>query len=169
MEDREYQELYNSLITVLQKKRLNWVINEIDEQIRIGKLEEKEAKPLKERKLLEQNALPGFQQDTSLFEYGSKTKFQVRREYKPQERLLILINAIEQAVINIVEIENEVMAFFDTDPGLGKIDVTFTPTENEEEYTFTINSIDKMPKNSDVDKLKGLLTRLRKEVTKSGS
>ena len=94
MKNEEYfDELYRRLIDILKHERLDWVVEEIASRSLTGKiaiLTTEELKKLPRRK----------KQKTFSTDYTSK------------EKLKLLINAIEYAIMDNVEMEKEIVHFF---------------------------------------------------------
>jgi len=160
MNNDECKEVFDTLIKMLNDQGLGWVVEQVQEQIRIGKTEEKEIKTLKEAR-----------HSPSIFELddyrkqlktGPLATFPVAVEYGSEERLQLLIDAIEQVVVNTAQMEESFTSFFETElPNLRDIrffseDGTSSPRE--------INRQSAVIRNEEAKKLKQLLEELRTEI-----
>lgn len=115
MNDQECDQVYDTLLTTLTKSGLDWVSAQVIHQVHLGKTVEKEIDTLREAGPIEGL----FSQDQSLshFRKGPRAKFPVTEEYDPKERLLLLIDAIKQAIINTAHMESTFTEFFDSEIG----------------------------------------------------
>lgn len=110
MNDAECIEVYDHLVRILNENELSWIRVQVAEQIRLGKTVEKEIATFKESR----RELTLFGTDDYHIQYkkGPKATFPVTEEYDPSERLLLLIDAIEQAIVNTAEMESHIIGYF---------------------------------------------------------
>ena len=105
MDDRDLQEIYRLLEEILSNRGLNWVNEQVIEQIRLGKTVQREIVTLK------QDGPLWYIADEDRFEYkkGPKETFITMENYTPIESLELLLNAIEMVVIDTAENESEML------------------------------------------------------------
>lgn len=160
MNDRECNEAYERLINILNQNKLEWIVTQVEEQVRSGKTVEKEIDTLKESRR-------GFDLFTiddypSRLMKGPKATFPVTVEYQPSERLVLLLDAIEQAIVNTAEMEHHFIEYFG-----GEVDnwqgVEFY-SEDPNSRPVAINKETVLSRLDNGKQLKQLLDALRQEV-----
>lgn len=160
MNDDERNEVFNTLINILNDQGLGWVVNQVHEQIRLGKTEEREIKTLRESR-----------QGPSLFDPddyrsqlkpGPLAKFPVAVDYNPKERLQLLIDAIEQSVVHTAQMEEDLITYFETEiPHLSGVEFD---SEDDTISPRVISRQTAVLRNEQSKKLKLLLEDLHKEI-----
>jgi hypothetical protein len=95
-------EVYKALSAALHEAKLDWVVGQVNDEIAFGK-------PVVRR--------------PEKRERGTRDDFSATEEYTHEERVLSLLEGIEQAVVEIAGMEK---AIFDALPHLGA-DITFAP------------------------------------------
>lgn len=108
MDDTEYEAVYQRLAEILDKSGLGWILSQVEEEIRTGKTREVEIETLKSRRI----TAPLFEDHLWEFTEGPRGTFPAPGEYSLAERLELLIDAIEQAIVNIAEMEHHIVTFF---------------------------------------------------------
>jgi hypothetical protein len=107
------REAFENLIATLSEKGLAWVVNQVRHQIELGKPITRRAKELYyPRRSGEEDSR--FASDPAL-RPGREVQFRATVEYTDDERLQLLLSAIQQAVLNTAAIEEVVTRQF---PGL---------------------------------------------------
>ena len=112
------EEAYEILLRALREQQLSWVVEQVQEQVRVGKLVAKDITPYRETspsRLGDQ--LPSRRARTT-----RRERLVATEEYSPEERLGLAVDALESAVVHTAEIENEVLGFF-----ASKIDMPVMP------------------------------------------
>lgn len=108
----ECLQVHNELIEMLRQVEMTWIIEQVNETILLGKSHSKKVKTFKERSGNDQLQLiyDTNQSPATISEYrarptGPEVDLTATLEYTPQERLKLLITAIEQAVVETAEME----------------------------------------------------------------
>lgn len=160
MDDKDYNDIFSALADVLRQKEMLWVLDQVNEQIRLGKTESKEISPqdedYRQSTLLDIGPRP----KTTRGRARKKEEFLVTTEYTPKEKLLLLIDAIEQAVVNTNRMVHDTLEFTHEEFTIDEI--TFYSEENQKSKTFSTSEFEE--KDREIAYLKGLLEKLRNQV-----
>jgi hypothetical protein len=161
MDNRECDEMYERLTSMLNQVGMGWITAQVTDQVRLGKTIEREIETLKEGRERDLSLFADIDDYPTRFKKGPKATFPVTEEYRPSERLLLLIDALERAVVHTAEMESHLFEYFGEMTDLGEIQFYF------EEMDVPPISLERRKviarfKNSEV--LKGLLDTLRKGV-----
>lgn len=160
MTTEECNIVYDTLIDILNKSGVGWIVSQVEEQLRIGKTVEKEITTLTEGR--GRNMLLGVEGYRERLRSGPKATFPVTIEYEAKERLSLLIDAIEQTVVDTAEMEGHILNFFGEEfPALQGVE--FYPDEVVRE-SISINRQSTALRQVHGLKLKQLLEDLRKEL-----
>ena len=159
MELQECERIFNELTAMLRDYDLSWICSQVDEYIRLGKTEEKVVTRAEIMAIKKDGGIPKLPLKSRR---GASTTFTSTSEYNSREKLLILIDAIQQAVINTCSMEYEVakrlggqarqMIFLHRDLPEGKTitsKITLAEVESRQVHT---------------ERLQLLLSELRKEI-----
>lgn len=162
MNDAECIEVYDHLVRILNENELSWISTQVAEQIRLGKTVEKEIATFKES----HGEPPLFGADNYHIQYkkGPKVTFPVTEEYEPQERLLLLIDAIEQTIVNTAEMESHVIGYFGEQLGENWEGIRFYSEDQDSQFIV----IDRRTSSSRLhasQQLKQILDTIRKEIS----
>src|SRR5688500_10202966 len=111
MNNSECNEVYQLLTDMINQLGLGWISAQVQEQLQLGKTIQREIETLKESDL-KMFQLTGDEYRSQL-KKGPKAIFPVTVNYEPSERLLLLIDAIEQAIVNTAEMEHHLFKCFD--------------------------------------------------------
>lgn len=112
MNENELTRLYQSLTKILEAHNLSWVIDQVNEQVLLGKTEEIEILDDRQLLLFEANARNRRRRKKE------RASFLKTREYFEKEKVLLLIDAIEQSVINTGLMIYDVIEYFDKEAGV---------------------------------------------------
>jgi hypothetical protein len=160
MNNEDYNIIFSALSEVLRQKEMHWVLDQVNEQIRLGKTESKEISPRDEDHrqniLLDVSARPR----TIRGRARKKEEFLVTTEYTPKERLLLLIDAIEQAVVNTNRMVHDTLEFTHAEFNIDEI--TFYSEEEQKLKTFQTGEFEINARQ--IMHLKDLLEKLRSQV-----
>jgi hypothetical protein len=123
---------FDKLITILDERKLTWVTEQVQEQIRVGKPLMRRVKELKPTRQVSPR-------DTRLFDDealrpGREVQFRATEAYTASEQLQLLLSAIEQAVVQTAAIEKAVSDQF---PGL-----TFLSEEEDVRIAITQHDLE---------------------------
>ncbi len=102
------EEIYAELRSVLEEMQLSWIIEEVENQMRIGRLDTRDVHTLSlPEDHARQQRLPLLGQGSeNNLRRGRTATFPVSVEFSPRERVEILLNAIEQVFVNTIEIQD---------------------------------------------------------------
>jgi hypothetical protein len=120
MDSQTAREYFREIVKILEKHNLDWVVAQINEEIRIGKLGKGEFAIVKQsdqdfqtddtpqQRLFERQS----EYRTPRKEQSKKEKFNVLIPYTDEEKLDILINAVRRLLVETSDIEKAVIDFF---------------------------------------------------------
>jgi hypothetical protein len=157
------QDLYRRLEMLLKEHRLQWVVEQVEEQIRTGKTVSEEIEPAKGGDHPElAHVAEIVPRKSSRRPTSPKDKFLRRLEYTPCEQLELLISATEHAVVDVGEIGSVFWHFVRTkEQNFTKVQFV-SEEETVSSTTFEFGeSSERLPA---VHKLRALLAQLKKEV-----
>jgi hypothetical protein len=160
MNDKDFNEIFIALSDVLRQKDMVWVSDQVNEQIRFGKTESKEISP--QEKVRPRNTLPGIElySRTAGGRKGKKEEFLVSTPYTSKERILLLVDAIEQALVNTNRMVHDTL---DYSHEKFKMDaITFYSEDNQISKTFSLPEF--VASRKQILHLKDLLEELRRKV-----
>ncbi|MEM1290670.1 MAG: hypothetical protein AAGH67_04195 [Cyanobacteria bacterium P01_H01_bin.162] len=149
MTDEDYRNTFQQLISFLNDhslpnyRQMGWVIDEVNEVLRAGKLIDEPIENASKR---------------------TSREFRTTREYTPQEALLILIDSIESAIVHAAFMEKEVTNFFRKEGQEFDIppEVRFLGEGEPQPMVFSYDSAINREKHA--IRLEKLLKQLRSEV-----
>lgn len=170
MNASEAEQVYNNLLAILRQDELSWIIEQMIENIAIGKPQTKQVKTYGERD--ERRQLPLFQAHPSSpilpFEYnkptGPKADLTATLEYTPHERLLLLIKAIEQAILDTAEMESMIANNLERLANSQNITGINFISDRENQLTFSISQDTANKRITAANILRQHLQQLRKLV-----
>jgi hypothetical protein len=145
MTNENCREVFRQLVSMLNDREMNWVVDEANEVLRAGKL---------------------IDEPIGNSSGKSSREFRTTREYTSQEALLILIDSIESVVVHTAFIEEEVTNFFRKEGERFKIspEVRFLSEEESEPTIFSYDS--SIYRAEQATQLERLLEQLRSEVSR---
>jgi hypothetical protein len=108
MTESEANEVFDRLRTMLLEAGLDWMVDQVSEQIRFGKLTIKTVRVPRES----DSFIEGEEPTYGIRRRASTARFPATAEYSPKERLRLLIEGIEQAVLRLADIETAVLDRF---------------------------------------------------------
>lgn len=162
MNEQRLIHTFARLRKILSDNGLGWVTEQVDEQIRIGKTIQREIETLKEGK-----GMPLF---TTIDDYsskltkGPKATFPVTVEYQPSERLMLLINAVRQSIIDTADMEYHLVNFSEKVNETPKKYLFYADEPNSEPKLISTDTIRLRYENS--KRLTELLNSLQQEISK---
>jgi hypothetical protein len=158
MSDDECRDVFDTLIISLQASGLAWVESQVRDQIRLGKTIEREREVPNELRF--QRSI--FEADREQTNRRSPTTFPITIEYSAQERLRLLIDAIEHAVVNTAAMEESFTSYFEAEsPHLESIQFYSEDASLQPRIITRQSAAFRTEKASQLHKL---LEELRKEV-----
>ncbi|WP_144370077.1 hypothetical protein [Myxococcus stipitatus] len=107
MNNAEAEDVYQKLTMIISDLGWSWVVRQIEDQIRLGRLEETiiESEVNSPSTDLSSSRRPG----SKVRPRKSRVAMTKRMEYLPKERLRLLATSIEQAIIAAAEMEQETL------------------------------------------------------------
>lgn len=152
MDNEEIRDVDRRLRDIATKHGLDWVLAQVDEEIRVGKLTQKRVSTYKEDEDRSPNTDRGFRP-------VSKATLTASVEYSDQEKLLLLIDAIEQAAVNTTLMADETVSRLAELRGNDRpFEVKFMP-EDEEAPSTSLTEMSE--RRQSARRLAGLLNDLR--------
>ena len=153
LEPKEAQEVFRSLSQIASQEGLDWLLHDVQRQIDLGKQSTKEIQVESTVKGYEAGYLPK--------KKGHPAKFIVTQPYSEQEKLHLLIEAIEAASIGLSR------GIFDTFETIGwhlkSLDVLgFAPDTEESERIYVKRDL--LEKKQAVVRLSELLQELKEAI-----
>jgi len=109
MDDQESGAIYDRLLAALRRVGLEWVADQVVQEVRVGKTIQREVETFKGNRLPADSLDPNSREYSPQFRRGPKATFPVTEEYRPSERLRLVLDAIERAVVNTADMEHEVL------------------------------------------------------------
>jgi archaellum biogenesis ATPase FlaH len=154
MNEQECLEIYNELKNLLYENSLEWVIEQVEETFRAGKIVEYSTAKSREINKINKNS-------------RSKELRMMRENYSVKEQLLILIDAIENIAVNPLDIKTEINNFINEEKEMNNIedeeDIKFLSVEEEQDpRIFYFEDADFLA--SEANELRTFLQNLRNEV-----
>lgn len=144
----EYQNLYSQIEEIINYYQLGWIIEQVNNSIREGKIvsiEEKLAKKNRE-----------------------KTPRIKREDYTVKEKVLLLLDAFETAVVNTIELEKEIGNFLIEEISDSQLEpkIKFYSEEEENIHQFIFSPETINLRQQETRELQNLLNDLRQELEK---
>lgn len=162
MEDEECNRVAERLLDALRRVGLEWVVDQINEEVRLGRTVEREVETFKGGRATVHFAEIGSAEYSSQFRRGPKATFPVTEEYRPPERLRLVLGAIEQAVVNATDMEHGVFAHLGDAPRTSGL-IAFLPEEGEAQG-IRIEPRQSTSRLEASRKLRELIDALRREI-----
>jgi hypothetical protein len=175
LNDGEAREVFVGLDRLLREAGLDWVCDQVQDEIRLGKLERKEVETVKELFLIDETKQPSLRKPMGK---GRKERLMTVGEFSPQERLRMLVDAMQRAVVDTGDIEEEVVAFFNGPPRQRESNTVVARSDAEMDSAREIRFVRLDQRRSDIlttperplergdaiRRLRGLIDELRAEI-----
>lgn len=163
MNNQKCQELYGAFVLLLGQHEFHWVIGQVEEQIRLGKTAPERIAPPHgpQLDLLEPDDEPTARGGRSR---ASREIYLKRIPYTPCERLVLIIEATEHAVVDVGEIGSHLAEFLRRQPAAMR-EVKFAQEDEsilEKPFLFA----DALSRKPAIAELRSLLAKLKAEVCK---
>ena len=170
MDASEAVQVYTDLSSFLHQQEMSWVLEQVGETIALGKPQAKQVKTYEERD--KRGELPLFQGRTitqvTHYEYskptGPKADLTTTLEYTANERLLLLIKAIEQAIIDTADMEDITIGNLEQLANSQKIASIRFAAERETQLSFSISKDTAKERAAAASLLRQHLQQLRERV-----
>jgi hypothetical protein len=164
MNENDATEYYNAFVEMLNRKNADWVVQQVAEEVRFGKITSGEFSISKIDGAHDsyQNALFERRGD---YRISKKEKLNQIVPFTPQEKLVLLIKAIRRLVIDTSNIQGHVINFAEKETKGTNIkpDIRFYSEEVNED-TFSLIASKSQINQEAVVKLEGLLSQLESEA-----
>jgi len=177
LDNEEALQAFISLERILRIEGLNWVCDQVQEEIRLGKLQEKQVETYKELRASDAD-VNQFVSPHKRMGKGPKAKLMTVGDFSPQERLRMLIDAMQRAVVDTGDLEEQIGRFFSSPPRSAQSEtsdergdaemgaaqeVRFVRPEQESSNTVTTLRRPAERENA-IRRLRGLIEALRAEI-----
>lgn len=154
MNEQECLEIYNELKNLLYENSLEWVIEQVEETFRSGKIVEYSISKSREMNRINKGS-------------RSKELRMMRENYSLKEQLIILINAFENILVNPLDIKTELNIFLAEEREINEIEdeveLEFLSVEEEQNSRiFYFEDVDFIA--SEANDIRTFLQNLRNEV-----
>lgn len=157
MNEQEITQIVNQLHHILRQLGLDWIIDQVDEQIQAGRLVKKEVQMLKEVRFDEK-----LSSDFSLKPSG-KIELTATEDYTLADQLRLLIGAIESTAKSIADIRGVVTTFFNQEGrrvGVSNTDVIISNAPDQFKSFSEFFSTDEQA----IEQLSNLLQEILREI-----
>jgi hypothetical protein len=163
MNDEDTIATYNSLAEILRDSQLTWLVQQVEEDIRTGKTERRQAYVEGDGDnnpddFLSTGGLP--RPGRGKRKKQSKEEFTALREYTARERIELLIDAMERAIEGAVRIETTLLE----QKAFSHIDQIVLASEGETDILRLLDARDSAIRSVSVQRLIAALGALRAEV-----
>jgi hypothetical protein len=162
MEERDCVAAYERLLSALRQNHLGWVADQVIQEVRLGKTAQKQVDTLRESRRGGVSSSSDMRSYPKQLEKGPRATFPVTEAYTSAERLALVLDAIEQAVINTAEMETELFKHLRAESGAFET-IAFSPEEGESGQIRLVHQ-DSLRKHEAVETLRGQLDALRRQV-----
>ncbi len=162
MDEHECVQVFQGLTRILEENGMEWVSQQVSEQIRIGKTIQREIETLKEGK--DAPLFSTIDDYSSKLMRGPKATFPVTVEYQPYEQLDLLINAIKQVIVETAEMEQHLISFFEQHDNASKKILFYTDEPGGEPKSISKDEMQRRYQHS--KKINELIETLRMEIRK---
>ena len=160
MPERDLDQAYSIILEALRAHGLSWVAAQVQDQVRAGKPTTRMVAP-------RPAAVTGlFADELSQPRSPRRERLAATEPYSPKERLGLALDALERAVIQTGDMEEEVMKFFATERQTPP-QVIFQPEEFEDARPLVIGSPDQA-RRAALGRLRQALVTLRMELASHG-
>ena len=159
MNDQECEQVYHQLLKELKDNGVDWIINQVNEELTSGKAIEKTVDTIKEISYIEHSL---FEEIIPKYRKGPKVTFPATESYSKKEQLILLLNAIEQGIINATMLEVHTSNFFHRQIQ-NTIEIEFYADEMEQP-SFKVDTPNLSDREKYIQHLKKLLDKLRDEI-----
>jgi hypothetical protein len=158
----DLQQAYEFLLAALRKNGLDWVVLQVQEEVRSGRTVTKEVAPL------EESPTPDFLDGKPRGNRGRKGKRQrleATEDYSSRERVQLALSALEAAVVQTSELEEYLLSHLGNQSE--QITIRFEPDELDEAHAFSLASRSPQ-RTAAINDLRALVAKLRNEINNSG-
>jgi hypothetical protein len=169
MNNEESIQAFKDIVEVLRREGMDWMVIQVNDTIALGKPQTKKVKPFKES-----SGRPSYpasvheQTDfTSMKELtGNETELTGTIDYTPTERLLILIDAVEQTIAETVDMEIFSISILERLATIQNQSITGINfiSERDDVLSHQINNSSSSIRKSNIDHLRQLLRQVKADI-----
>ncbi len=153
MTDQECIEVYQELVAALRQMGLGWAIDQVNEVLRLGKIQQKKVRTLRSDATERQLSL----------RLGAEADLAESVPYTPQEQLTLLIDTIEQVAVNTAEMAHITISSLENIVSNQRIDgIRFISEDND--VTHLVSNQQTITRKVAADELREHLQVLRKRI-----
>jgi hypothetical protein len=160
MTEEQCAETYNILANLLRRSNLEWVMDQVDADVRVGKLVAKPIREISARHIARSVAF----ELVETFEpqrRGRSGSIRQRVEYSNRERLQVLIEAIEHAVLHIADLEEATLKLMANTHS--SLQIVFEP-DGSNERPFKVDWADINSRQQFRNNLRQALNQLKAQI-----
>ena len=153
MTDQECIEVYQELVAALRQMGLGWAIDQVNEVLRLGKIQQKKVRTLRSDATERQLSL----------RLGAEADLAESVPYTPQEQLTLLIDTIEQVAVNTAEMAHITISSLENIVSNQRIHgIRFISEDND--VTHLVSNQQTITRKVAADELREHLQVLRKRI-----
>lgn len=166
MNNIHLETIYRALEQILLENNLQWVIEQVKEHFRIGKTIEKEITTIKyARNTTKGELLFDVPDSKTELHKGPKATFPITIDYNYEEKVLLLIDAIESVILSTAQMENYLANYLEEEKGTIIENIEYYSEIENRKYSRSKNEMRTRYESS--FPLKHILDDLRKEIKKA--
>jgi len=156
MPERAFDETYSILLDALRSHGLSWVAAQVQDQVRAGKPTTRIVAP-RPAPMFDR-----FAEEITQARPPRRERLAATEPYSAEERVALALDALQRAVIQTADFEEEVAKFFHS-AGKTPTRVAFEPEEFEDAQRLEIATLP-APRRNSVERLRQLVNSLRREL-----
>jgi hypothetical protein len=160
MTEEQCAETYDILADLLRRSNLAWVMDQVDADVRVGKLIEKPIREISARHTARNIAFELVDAPEPQ-RRGRSGSIRHRVEYSNRERLQVLIEAIEHAVIHTADLEEAALKLMAKTHS--SLQIAFEP-DGSNEPLFRIDQADIDSRRQFLNELRQALNQLKDQI-----
>jgi hypothetical protein len=160
MTEEDFVYCYEQIAEELTTTGRGWIVSQVEERLNQGKTHMVKVETLKLRDETAQLSLFSEKEHGLQFQRGKSAEFLQLADYTVQERLFLLLDAIEVLVIHEMSLEDAVLTFFQDSAHVQSIEL-YSEQENRTVALFQYGD----SRQKDVEMLASVVRKFRKEAT----
>ena len=154
------EEIYEDILKILRKENLGWVADEIQQQILIGRSDSRKIQTVTESDSSNQTQLNLIDTHELGERVGRNVEYTAILQYTSKEKLLLLINALEQVTINLTDIKKSAWNLLSVHGNIRTIDFVDSQTGR---HTHRLNEEEVQKSEEYEQSTRRAIQRLREE------
>ncbi len=120
------EEVYEELLQILRDQNLNWVVEEIQQQVLIGRTDMKKVQAVVELEDSRRHQLTLYNLADNDERSGRSAEYITSIQYSPEEKLHLLIDSIEQVTVNLTDIKRSAWSLLSVHGNVQSINILDT-------------------------------------------